>query len=235
MFRNEMRQLLRARVISTTRNIVCTEGWGAVRMSRLAKDGRGGGEHRQDLGFVRFGIGRSVLYTEIGTKLDLADALIANEIATFLTGISNAIAAEPDNVVDGLAVAAEYILRSGADNPLLNAALGGCSAAGELCIGPMTVPGSILWHVISALTVVLRDQYALGNIADHDLGAVVEAVIRLTLSNLFLPTSPIDHATQIALVTGGTFGSLSSGSAAYRSTVDRDSALPAQNEAEVRM
>lgn len=37
-FQSEMRQLLRDRIIDAGRRILVTEGWGAVNMSRLAKE-----------------------------------------------------------------------------------------------------------------------------------------------------------------------------------------------------
>ncbi|NEW37879.1 TetR/AcrR family transcriptional regulator [Nocardia cyriacigeorgica] len=182
-----MRQVLRARVIDTARNLVCTEGWGAVNMSRVAKE---------------VGVSRPVLYKEIGTKQDLADVVIANELDTFLTGIADTIATQADDVIDGLTAAVEYTLRTGADNALLKAVLAGRSSADTSLLPVlMTEPEPVLGRAIPALTAVVRNQYGLHDIADDDLDTMVEAVVRLALSHLFQPTGPIDRAvTQIGLV-----------------------------------
>ncbi|WP_309139060.1 TetR family transcriptional regulator [Nocardia cyriacigeorgica] len=186
-FHTEMRQVLRARVIDTARNLVCTEGWGAVNMSRVAKE---------------VGVSRPVLYKEIGTKQDLADVVIANELDTFLTGIADTIATQADDVIDGLTAAVEYTLRTGADNALLKAVLAGRSSADTSLLPVlMTEPEPVLGRAIPALTAVVRNQYGLHDIADDDLDTMVEAVVRLALSHLFQPTGPIDRAvTQIGLV-----------------------------------
>ncbi|NEW47941.1 TetR/AcrR family transcriptional regulator [Nocardia cyriacigeorgica] len=182
-----MRQVLRARVIDTARNLVCTEGWGAVNMSRVAKE---------------VGVSRPVLYKEIGTKQDLADVVIANELDTFLTGIADTIATQADDVIDGLTAAVEYTLRTGADNALLKAVLAGRSSADTSLLPVlMTEPEPVLGRAIPALTAVVRNQYGLDDLAEADLDTMVEAVVRLALSHLFQPTGPIDRAvTQIGLV-----------------------------------
>ncbi|WP_309139914.1 TetR family transcriptional regulator [Nocardia cyriacigeorgica] len=186
-FHTEMRQVLRARVIDTARNLVCTEGWGAVNMSRVAKE---------------VGVSRPVLYKEIGTKQDLADVVIANELDTFLTGIADTIATQADDVIDGLTAAVEYTLRTGADNALLKAVLAGRSSADTSLLPVlMTEPEPVLGRAIPALTAVVRNQYGLDDLAEADLDTMVEAVVRLALSHLFQPTGPIDRAvTQIGLV-----------------------------------
>ncbi|NEW58239.1 TetR/AcrR family transcriptional regulator [Nocardia cyriacigeorgica] len=182
-----MRQVLRARVIDTARNLVCTEGWGAVNMSRVAKE---------------VGVSRPVLYKEIGTKQDLADVVIANELDTFLTGIADTIATQADDVIDGLTAAVEYTLCTGADNALLKAVLAGRSSADTSLLPVlMTEPEPVLGRAIPALTAVVRNQYGLDDLAEADLDTMVEAVVRLALSHLFQPTGPIDRAvTQIGLV-----------------------------------
>ncbi|WP_309138649.1 TetR/AcrR family transcriptional regulator [Nocardia cyriacigeorgica] len=186
-FHTEMRQVLRARVIDTARNLVCTEGWGAVNMSRVAKE---------------VGVSRPVLYKEIGTKQDLADVVIANELDTFLTGIADTIATQADDVIDGLTAAVEYTLCTGADNALLKAVLAGRSSADTSLLPVlMTEPEPVLGRAIPALTAVVRNQYGLDDLAEADLDTMVEAVVRLALSHLFQPTGPIDRAvTQIGLV-----------------------------------
>src|SRR5690606_25029836 len=51
------------------------------------------------------GVSRPVLYKEIGTRQDLADAVIAAELDTFLAGITETIAAHPRDVLAALTAA----------------------------------------------------------------------------------------------------------------------------------
>ncbi|MFD6453157.1 TetR/AcrR family transcriptional regulator, partial [Nocardia sp. NPDC060220] len=95
-FQAEMRQLLRDRMIDAARTMVVSEGWGAVNMSRVAKE---------------VGISRPVLYKEIGTKQALADALIERETGIYLTGIAETLARHPADPLAGMTAAAEYTLR----------------------------------------------------------------------------------------------------------------------------
>ncbi|WP_328394378.1 TetR family transcriptional regulator [Nocardia sp. NBC_00416] len=191
-FHSEMRRVLRARVIDTARRLVCDEGWGAVNMSRVAKE---------------VGVSRPVLYKEIGTKQDLADAVIAGELDTFLVGVTEAIATRPGDLLAGITAAAEYTLRTAADNTLLKAILAGRSSADTTLLPAlMTEPEPVLGRASAAVTVVLCAQYDLGAFTDDEIGTRVEAVVRLVLSHLFQPAGAVDRAVaQVALVAGCIF------------------------------
>ncbi|WP_280438396.1 TetR family transcriptional regulator [Nocardia carnea] len=188
-FQSEMRLLLRARVIETARRLVCTEGWGAVNMSRVAKE---------------VGVSRPVLYKEIGTKQDLAQVVIAAELDTFLAGVTDTVAAEPADLLAGITAAADFTLRTAADNTLLKAVLAGRSGADTTLLPTlMTDPEPVLGRACVAFTVILRDRYGVGDFTDDEFGTRVEAIVRLVLSHLFQPTGSIDRAVaQIALVSG---------------------------------
>ncbi len=154
-FQSDMRRLLRERVIETARGLVCTEVWGAVNMSRVAKE---------------VGVSRPVLYKEIGTKQDLADVVIANEVDVFLVGIAEKLAAHPDDVIAGLLAAVEFTLRSGADNMLLKAVLSGRSAPDTALLPAlMTEPEPVLGRAIAAVTATVRAQYDLASVGDEEM------------------------------------------------------------------
>jgi AcrR family transcriptional regulator len=191
-FHSEMRQLLRTRIIDTARELVCTEGWGAVNMSRVAKE---------------VGVSRPVLYKEIGTRQELADVVIAHELETFFVGITAALAEHPGDLVAGLTHAADYTLRTGADNTLLKAVLSGRSTADTSLLPALTTePEPVLGRALVAVTAAVRAQYGP---APDELDTVIEAVVRLSLSHLFQPTGPIDRAVhQIHLVLDAAAGRL---------------------------
>ncbi len=179
-FQTEMRQLLRERIIDTARGIVVAEGWGAVNMSRLAKD---------------VGVSRPVMYKEFANKHDLAEVVIRQEVDTFLVGIAAALAAAPDDVVGGLRQAIDYTLRTGADNTLLKAVLAGRTAPDTALLPVlMTEPEPVLGRAIEAVTAMIRAQYALSALSETELSSLTETLVRLALSHLFQPTGPIDRA-----------------------------------------
>jgi AcrR family transcriptional regulator len=186
-FQSEMRLLLRERALDAAREVVCTEGWGAVNMSRIAKD---------------VGISRPVLYKEIGTRQALADALIERELGDFLRGIVDTLAQHPDDPITGMTRAAEYTLRTGADNTLLKAVLSGRHSSDTTLLPALvTEPEPVLGRAVAALIAAMRERYDLPALTDADLESLVEILVRLTLSHLFQPIGPIDRAvTQITLV-----------------------------------
>ncbi|RBO84216.1 TetR family transcriptional regulator [Nocardia puris] len=192
-FHARMRSLLRERIIETARDVVSTEGWGAVNMSRLAKD---------------VGVSRPVLYKEVGTKQELADLVIRSEVETFLVGIDDSLAAHPDDPVAGVIAAAGYALRAAADNTLIKAVLAGRSEADTALLPTlMTDPEPVLGRALAALTTAVRTRYGLTELSDEDLSARVESVVRLTLSHLFQPLGSVERALeQISVVVVSVLG-----------------------------
>ncbi|MEV0342889.1 TetR family transcriptional regulator [Nocardia sp. NPDC050713] len=186
-FQSQMRLLLRERVIETARELVCTEGWGAVNMSRVAKE---------------VGVSRPVLYKEIGTKQDLADLVLQQELETFLVGIADSLAEHPADVTAGLTAAVDFTLRTGSDNALLKAVLSGRSTANtELLPTLMTDPEPILGRALDAVGAAVRARYELADLSEDELTTRTEIVIRLTLSHLFQPLGPVERAVaQVAAV-----------------------------------
>ncbi len=189
-FQTEMRQLLRDRMLDAARTMVCTDGWSAVNMSRVAKE---------------VGISRPVLYKEIGTKAELADALIARETGIYLAGITETLAAHPDDRLAGITAAAEYTLRNAGDNTLLKAVLSGRNE-GDTALLPALVsdPEPVLGRAVAAMTVAVRAQYGFTELGDEELASIVEILVRLILSHLFQPTGSVERAIgQIGTVLAG--------------------------------
>ncbi|WKG12171.1 TetR family transcriptional regulator [Nocardia sp. PE-7] len=189
-FQAEMRQLLRDRMIDAARTMVVTEGWGAVNMSRVAKE---------------VGISRPVLYKEIGTKQALAEALIERETGIYLAGIAETLAEHPADPLAGMTAAAEYTLRTAGDNTLIKAVLS-ARQNGDTALLPALVsdPEPVLGRAVAALTATVREQYEFAAMTDDELISIVEIMVRLTLSHLFQPTGSADRAVaQIGAVLSG--------------------------------
>ncbi|MFI6871718.1 TetR family transcriptional regulator [Nocardia sp. NPDC050406] len=179
-FQTEMRQLLRDRVVDTARRLVITEGWGAVNMSRVAKE---------------VGVSRPVLYKEIGKKEDLAEVVIRQEVEVFLVGISACLAAHPDDVVAGCVAAVDFTLRTGADNTLLKSVLARRTGADTTLLPTlMTETEPVLGPAVDAVTTAVRAQYGLAELSDTELMARTESLVRLALSHLFQPIGPVERA-----------------------------------------
>ncbi|MFE5284851.1 TetR family transcriptional regulator [Nocardia sp. NPDC056611] len=192
-FRSEVRHVMRERALETARQLVCTEGWGAVSMSRVARE---------------IGISRPVLYKELGSKDALAQGIVMREVDIFMKGVAETLTGYPADPVSGLAAASAYALRNAAENTLIKAILSG-RQAGDTALLPVVVtePEPVLVRVLEALTDVVRRQYGLPAINDEDLGSMVEVVVRMTLSHMFQPLGAVERAVgQIAAVVAGIFG-----------------------------
>lgn len=189
-FQTEMRQLLRDRMLDAARTMVVAEGWGAVNMSRVAKE---------------VGISRPVLYKEIGTKQALAEALIERETSIYLTGVAETLAEHPDDPLAGMTAAADYTLRNAGANTLIKAVLSARQDA-DTALLPALVsdPEPVLGRAVAALTGTVRDQYRMSEFSDAELTSIVEIMVRLTLSHLFQPTGSTDRAVaQVGTVLSG--------------------------------
>lgn len=167
-FYDELRALRLERVLDASVAIITEEGWDRLSMTKVAQ---------------RSGVPRQSLYKEVGTKAALGEAVVHREVERFLAGVRDGIAAHPGSVEDGLGAAARFALEHGASNAVLKAILrpGHDPELLEL----LTVrPEAVLAQATQAV------QEALGSASD----ALVDSMVRLTLSHLLQPTVGIDEA-----------------------------------------
>ncbi len=167
-FYDELRALRLERLLDASVAIITEEGWDRLSMTKVAQ---------------RSGVPRQSLYKEVGTKSELGEAVVHREVERFLAGVREGITGHPDSVEDGLAAAARFVLKHGETNSVLKAILrpGHDRELLEL----LTVrPEAVLTQALDAVT------DALGGAAD----ALVDTMVRLTLSHLLQPTVGIDEA-----------------------------------------
>jgi AcrR family transcriptional regulator len=167
-FYDELRALRLERLLDAAVAIITEEGWDRLSMTKVAQ---------------RSGVPRQSLYKEVGTKSELGEAVVHREVDRFLAGVREGIAAHLGSVKGGLGAAARFALEHGANNPVLKAILrpGHDSELLEL----LTVrPEAVLTQASQAVS------DALGGAPE----AMVDSMVRLTLSHLLQPTVDIDEA-----------------------------------------
>lgn len=167
-FYDELRALRLDRLLDASVAIITEEGWDRLSMTKVAQ---------------RSGVPRQSLYKEVGTKSELGEAVIHREVERFLAGVRDGIAAHPDSVTDALGAAARFALEYGETNAVLKAILrpGHDPHLLEL----VTVrPDAVLTQASLAVS------EALGGASE----AMVDSMVRLTLSHLLQPTVSIDEA-----------------------------------------
>lgn len=175
--RAEGRARMRDAMLDATYAIVLEQGWGAVRMGRVA---------------ARVGVSRQTLHAQFGTKDALGQALVLREADRFLELIAAALDEHPDDVVDAVRHAATVTLEMLAANPLLQAILAGPVRPGDESLLPLlTSRGQPLVHRASeGVTAWLRTHSPGSDPAL--LADLVDSVVRLVVSHSLMPVDPAD-------------------------------------------
>lgn len=139
------------------------------------------------------GVSRQTLYNEFGSKDSLGQALALREAQRFIDGVQQFLdAAHPTQPVDAIAGATAWTLREAADNPLIKAALID-DTAGLLPF--LTTRGEPLLAASRAhLTTYLHQHWP--DIPSIDVELAAEAVTRLTVSYLVLPSDAPDATVE---------------------------------------
>jgi AcrR family transcriptional regulator len=131
------------------------------------------------------GVSRQTLYNEFGSKDALAQAMALREVEAFIEGTERELeAADPDDPIEAVGAAALYTLQQAAENPLLKAAL--TDDTGDL-LSFLTTRG----EPAHAAAVASFTRYSTTHFPDppaDDIALAAEAITRLTISYLVLPT-----------------------------------------------
>ncbi len=181
-FHAEVRALLRERLLDATFELTCSDGWHAVTMGRIAE---------------RVGISRKSVYNEIGTKTALGEALLTREADRFLEGVSTQLHAHAGDPNRGIPAAAEYVLRTGENNPLIKVIVLGAHGGDSDLLPLLTArPEPVLQRALTYIQAEAAELYP--QLERDRLTWMVEVAVRLTLSHLTQPTGPTEAAvTQI--------------------------------------
>jgi AcrR family transcriptional regulator len=167
-------ETIRDRIVVAATQLTTSEGWASVTMSRLA-----------DI----VGVSRQTVYNEIGTKPALAEAMILNELALFLDRVDQAFGAHPDNLVEAIREAVRGVLEFAQDNKLLHAVVSATHGADTELLPLLTTHAGALMETAK---IVIADHLAAYEIpiADDELAAAVDAIVRVALSHVMQPSAP---------------------------------------------
>ena len=180
------RARLRELALDAAREVVLERGWGAVRMGAIA---------------TAVGISRQSLHAEFGTKEDLGHALVMRETTSHFEGVAARLAEHPGDLAGAVSAAAEYMLASARENPLLQSILTRTSGDGDVSLlSELTIEGEpILGHATGLVTDWMRSQWPAADPAD--IALTVETVVRLAQSHILTPIKePAEAARDLAVV-----------------------------------
>lgn len=167
-FYDELRALRLERVLDSAVAIIAEEGWDRLSMTKVAG---------------RSGVPRQSLYKEVGTKSEVGEAVVHREVERFLAGVGEGIRAHPDSIEAGLGAAARFVLEYGETNLVLKAIL-----------RPGQAPELLEFITVRPDAVLNRACQVVSDALDGGSGAMVESMVRLTISHLLQPTVSIDEA-----------------------------------------
>ena len=175
----------RERLVAQAAELTRSGGWQAITMAKLAD---------------RVGVSRQTVYNEIGSKRQLAEAMIMHELEVFLRAVDAAFEENPDDLSDAIREAAARVLEMAADNPLLHAVLSASHGAESDLLPLLTTQVDPLLEAAHGLVRRHLDTYDHG-LEEHRIDPLVDMVIRLVLSHVTAPsTSPRETADNIAWI-----------------------------------
>jgi AcrR family transcriptional regulator len=164
---------LRDRIVEAATLLTSEQGWSAVTMLRLG-------------GLV--GVSRQSVYNEVGSKPQLAEAMVAAELERFLAVVDAELRAG-DDLIDAIERAALRVFLMADEDALLRAVIRSADGGNNELLPLLTTNSlSVIEPATRAVVVRIRELYPdeIESVAELDL--VSRAIVRLVLSNVTTPT-----------------------------------------------
>lgn len=182
---------LRDRLCDAATKVITEEGWARVTMARLADE---------------VGVSRQTVYNEIGTKSDLAEAVVLRELDRFLAGVVRSFDENPDDLVQAIRDSARRVLKYAQNNALLHAIVSATHGADTELLPLLTTHAESLL-VGAKLVVGERVASYRIDLAPDRLDAAIDMVVRVVLSHVMQPSgAPAETADDIAWVAAKVLG-----------------------------
>ena len=175
----------RERIVAEAAVLPTGAGWAGVTMAKLAD---------------RVGVSRQTGYNEVGGKEQLAVAMILGELDRFLSLVTEAFDAHPDDLLAAIREACTGVLHLAQVNHLLKAVVRATHGADTALLPLLTTHSESL---LTAAKDVVRDRVLYYHLpmTDERLDAAIDAVVRVVLSHVMQPSaSPEETAEDIAWI-----------------------------------
>ncbi|WP_410589668.1 TetR family transcriptional regulator [Amycolatopsis sp. lyj-23] len=183
----------RERLLDAAAELTAGDGWAAVTMGKLA---------------AHVGVSRQTVYNELGSKAELAEALLLRETERFAERVAEGVAAHPGRPADGVTAAFRGSLEAARTNPLLLIALGVRQAGRDDFLPLLTTrPEAVLERSVDAVAALFAGSYPDVGLTRSEWTVAVEVFVRLLLSHLVQPSGSVAQASgQLRWVIGRILG-----------------------------
>jgi AcrR family transcriptional regulator len=172
----------RSRIIGAAVRLTCEHGWSKVTMGRLAAEA---------------GVSRQTVYNAVGSRDDLAEAMVLTESAQFVFRIVEAFDNHPDDLLPAIHEAVESTLRFAEGNALLRAVVSATHGADTELLPLLTTHSESLLGTVKMVVQDRVDRYEV-TLPPERIAATIDIVVRTALSHVMQPTaSPRETADSI--------------------------------------
>jgi len=166
---------LRDQLLDHAADLLAGPGWGAVTMAELGRV---------------VGVSRQTVYNEVGSKPELAQALVLRELDRLLSAVVVELEG-CDDVIEGLEAAALGALQLGRDNVLLKAIVSSAHGGDAGLLPLVTISAEpLLQRATSVVRAVILQQHGDLSLPPGRLDVAIDALVRLVLSHVMQPDGP---------------------------------------------
>lgn len=168
---------LRARILDATAGLTIGGGWAAVSMGKIAS---------------AVGVSRQTVHTEVGTKAELAEALVIREVEGFLAEVIAGFDGAPD-VPTAIESSITRVLQRAEDSALVRGVVSAAHGADTELLPLLTTRPEHLLELATATVQGLVAPFALP-LPQARIDATIEVIVRVALSQVMHPTGTPEQA-----------------------------------------
>ncbi|MCP2265280.1 TetR family transcriptional regulator [Promicromonospora thailandica] len=175
----------RSRIIAAAARLTCADGWSRVTMARLAAEA---------------GVSRQTVYNAVGSREDLAEAMVLSECAGFVFQIAEAFDEHPGDLLSAIRAAVERTLVLARGNELLRAVVSATHGADTELLPLLTTHSEALLGTVKVVVQDRVDRYEI-DLEPERITAVIDLVVRAVLSHAMQPSAtPGETAGEITWI-----------------------------------
>jgi AcrR family transcriptional regulator len=165
---------LRERLIVAGIDLTVSHGWAWVTMERLA-------------GAV--GVSRRTVYNEVGTRHELAEAMVMHELARFLGVVTAGFDEHPDDLIAAIRAAATGVLELAERHPLLRSIVAVAQGGSSELLPLLTTESQELIDTVKAVILPRLVPFAdvASTLDQAQLDFTIETLVRHVVSSIVRP------------------------------------------------